>query len=190
MTRAQNHNNGFTMTELMIVMVLVGIFSGIAIVTLSQRWAQERLLAAARETHSWLDTQRRLAMKEGQACEITINTADASLDPTSNTISLSDGTSLSNSCSSQSALSIRNTVTNGSGITLTISPSNASAIRFSFRGLSEITTSNGTSNELVLKLNQAGSNKQRCIKVLSPLGLIRNGWAAANSETCTYSNSF
>jgi len=182
MTRAQKHNNGYTMTELMIVMVLVGIFSGIAIVTLSQRWAQEQLLAAARETHSWLDTQRRLAMKEGQACEITINTADASLDPTSNTMSLSDGTSLSNSCSSQSALSIRNT--------LTTSPSNASAIRFSFRGLSEITTSNGTSNELVLKLNQEGSNKQRCIKVLSPLGLIRNGWAAANSETCTYSNSF
>ena len=190
MTSTQSHNDGFTMAELMIVMVLVGIFSGIAIVTLNQRWAQERLLAAARETHSWLDAQRRLAMKEGQACEIIINTADASLDPTSNTITLSDGGSLSNSCSSQAALSIRNTVTNGNGITLTTSPSNASAIRFSFRGLSEITTSSGTSNELVLKLNQAGSNKQRCIKVLSPLGLIRNGWAAANSETCTYSNSF
>jgi prepilin-type N-terminal cleavage/methylation domain-containing protein len=190
MTRKPSRKNGFTLAELIVVIALVSILAGIAIATLSRRWAQERLLAAARETHSWLDTQRRLAMKEGQACEITINTADASLDPTSNTISLSDGISLSNSCSSQAALSIRNTVTNGSGITLTTSPSNASAIRFSFRGLSEITTSNGTSNELVLKLNQAGSNKQRCIKVLSPLGLIRNGWAAANSETCTYSNSF
>ena len=178
------------MAELMIVMVLVGIFSGISIVTLSQRWAQERLLAAARETHSWLDTQRRIAMKEGQACEITINAANASLDPTGSTISLSDGSTLSNSCSSQAALSIRDTVQNGSNITLTTSPNNASTIRFSFRGLSEVTTGKGTTNELVLKLNQPGSNKQRCIKILSPLGLIRNGWAAANSATCMYSNSF
>jgi prepilin-type N-terminal cleavage/methylation domain-containing protein len=189
MTRTQGHQ-GFTMAELMTVMVLAGILSGIAIVTLSQRLAQERLLAAARETHSWLDAQRRIAMKEGQACEITINTANASLDPTDTTISLSDGSSLSNSCSSQAALSIRDTVQNGSGITLTTSPNDANAIRFSFRGLSEVTTNTGTTNELVLKLNQPGSNKQRCIKVLSPLGLIRNGWATANSETCMYSNSF
>lgn len=190
MIRTQGHKTGFTLAELMIVMALVGVLSGIAIVTLSQRWAQERLLTATRETHSWLDAQRRLAMKEGQACEITINTTNATLDPTSSTITLTDGKSLNNSCSSQAALSIRNTVTNGSGITLTTSPSNASAIRFSFRGLSEITTNNGTSSELVLKLNQTGSNKQRCIKVLSPLGLIRNGWSAANSETCTYSSIF
>lgn len=178
------------MAELMIVMVLAGILSGISIVTLSQRWAQERLLAAARETHSWLDTQRRFAMKEGQACEITINVANASLDPTGSTISLSDGSNLSNSCSSQAALSIRDTVQNGNGITLSTSPNNASTIRFSFRGLSEVTTGTGTTNELVLKLNHPGSNKQRCVKILSPLGLIRNGWATANSETCMYSNSF
>jgi prepilin-type N-terminal cleavage/methylation domain-containing protein len=190
MMRADSQNAGFTLAELMIVVVLVGILSGIAVVTLSQRWSQERLLAAARETHSWLDAQRRLAMKEGQACEITINTSNASLDPTGNTISLSDGSSLSNSCSSQVPLSIRDTVQNGSGITLTTSPNDANAIRFSFRGLSEVTTNTGTTNELVLKLNQPGSNKQRCIKVLSPLGLIRNGWATANSETCMYSNSF
>jgi prepilin-type N-terminal cleavage/methylation domain-containing protein len=190
-TSAHQKSTGFTLIELLTVVSIAGILSGIAIVTLSKRLNQERLLSAARETHSWLESQRKLAMTNGQACEILIDHNNATLTPSTPTITLSTGESISNSCRSQAALRIRNTISNGSGITLSMTPINAQAIRFSFRGLSEINTSQGDlASQLELRLSQSGNNKTRCIKIMSPLGLIRNGSAESSSGPCNYSSSF
>ena len=185
--------DAFTMTELLLVAALIGILSGIAIANLSQRWAQERLLAAARETHTWLENQRLIAMKEGQACEININTTTATLDPSADNVSLASGETLNNSCKDQAPLAIRDTVTNGGSIDLSTSDPDATGIRFSLRGLSEIITTSTDVNDqhvLILKLNHPDSKKQRCIKLMSPLGLIRTGWSDANASSCQVSNSF
>lgn len=193
MTRLTPKASGFTLIELLVVIALVGILSGLSIASFSQRWAQERLLRATKETQSWLEEQRKIAMKEGQACEITINTTDAILDPTSTTLTLDDGSQLKNSCSNQAILSIRNTVTNGNGINLSTADPGVTSLRFSFRGLSEIITSSTNEQDtkvLTLKLNHPESNKQRCIRIMSPLGLIRTGWSSATSNTCHYSDSF
>ena len=188
-----NNNDGFTLSELLIVVVLVSVLSGVAIASFSQRWAQERLLAAARETHTWLENQRLIAMKEGQACEISINTTTATLDPSAEQVSLADGNTLNNSCKDQVPLAIQDAVTNGGGISLSTSDPDATGIRFSFRGLSEIITTSSDPNDqqaLVLKLDHPDSQKQRCIKLMSPLGLIRTGWSDANTSSCQFSNSF
>lgn len=186
---------GFSLPELMIAMAVLGILCGISLVNLSQQLAKERLLAASRATHSWLDTQRRIAMTDATACEIEIDTAKATLKPGGATIQLRDNNNepagtIPNACSNQSPLEIQKTVDNGSGIALSITPANASAIRFSMRGLSEIITSDGKASQLEMKLNQTGVLRQRCIKVISPLALIRTGSAPPNSQTCAYSNSF
>lgn len=188
-----NNSNGFTLAELLVVVALISILSGVAIASFSQRWAQERLLAAIRETHTWLESQRLIAMKEGQACEISINTTTATLDPSAENVSLANGETLINSCKGQAPLSIRDAVTNGGGISLSTSDPHATGIRFSFRGLSEIITTSSDPNKqqvLVLKLNHPDSQKQRCIKLMSPLGLIRTGWSDANASSCQFSNSF
>ena len=185
--------DAFTLAELLLVVSLVGILSGIAIANLGQRWAQERLLAAARETHTWLENQRLIAMKEGQACEISINATTATLDPSADNVSLASGETLNNSCKDQAPLAIRDTVTNGGSIDLSTSDPDATGIRFSFRGLSEIITTSTDVNDqhvLILKLNHPDSKKQRCIKLMSPLGLIRTGWSDANASSCQFSNSF
>ena len=185
--------DAFTVTELLLVAALIGILSGIAIANLSQRWAQERLLAAARETHTWLENQRLIAMKEGQACQINIITSTATLDPSAKNVSLASGETLNNSCKDQTPLAIRDTVTNGVGIDLSTSDPDATGIRFSFRGLSEIIATSTDVNDqhvLILKLNHPDSKKQRCIKLMSPLGLIRTGWSDANASSCQFSNSF
>ena len=186
-------NSGFTLSEILIVAVLISILSGVAIASFSQRWAQERLLAAARETHTWLENQRLVAMKEGQACEISIDTTTATLDSSAENVSLTNGETLNNSCKDQASLAIREAVTNGDGISLSTGDPAATGIRFSFRGLSEIiTTSSDPTDQqiLVLKLNHPDSQKQRCIKLMSPLGLIRTGWSDANASSCKFSNSF
>ena len=182
---------GFTLIELIVIMVIVGILSSISLINLSQPLKQQTLLTAARETHSWLNLQRSLAMKEGgQACVISIDAANATLDPSAENVVLSSGETLPNSCSSQTPFSIRDSVKNGSEINLSVAPNSASTIKISFRGLTEVSTNNVNVNSLVLALNLAGSNKQRCIKILNPLGLIRTGWASANSTSCNYSHSF
>jgi len=188
-----SQKDAFTVSELLLVAALIGILSGIAIANLSQRWAQERLLAAARETHTWLENQRLIAMKEGQACEISINATSATLDPSADNVSLASGETLNNSCKDQAPLAIRDTVTNGGSIDLSTSHPDATGIRFSFRGLSEIITTSTDVNDqhvLILKLNHPDSKKQRCIKLMSPLGLIRTGWSDANASSCQFSNSF
>ena len=132
-------------------------------------------------------------MKEGQACEISINSATATLDPSAEELSLAGGNTLDNSCKDQAPLAIRDAVTNGGGISLSTSDPDATGIRFSFRGLSEIITTNSDLYDqqvLVLKLNHPESQKQRCIKIMSPLGLIRTGWSDANASSCQFSNSF
>lgn len=190
-TSAHQSQSGFTLVELLLVVAVAGILSGIAIVTLSQRLSQERLLAAARETHSWIDSQRRIAMTNGQACEILIDQNNAHLDPSASTITLGTGQSILNSCRTQAVLRIRDAIPNGSGVTLSTTPGNVQAIRFSFRGLSEIITSQGDlTSQVELRLSQSGSNKSRCIKIMSPLGLIRNGSSETASGSCRYSSSF
>ena len=192
-TLQTTNSDGFTLGELLIVVVLISILSGVAIASFGQRWAQERLLAATRETHTWLENQRFIAMREGQACEISINTTTATLDPSAGNISLANGKTLNNSCKDQAPLAIRDAVTNGDGISLSTGDPAATGIRFSFRGLSEIiTTSSDPTDQqiLVLKLNHPDSQKQRCIKLMSPLGLIRTGWSDANASSCKFSNSF
>ncbi|MDM7959560.1 MAG: prepilin-type N-terminal cleavage/methylation domain-containing protein [Synechococcus sp. WH 8007] len=205
--KAERHD-GFTLPELMIVIIIVGILSGISIANFSQRWAQERLLTASRQLQSWIDTQRRIAMQEGKACELSINTTTAELQPSGSQIAINTSQSIPNGCANQAGLNIKDSVSNGSSISLNITPSNTKALRFSFRGLSEIVTTetttstddNGqtsTSSEdtasnqpLVLSLNLLGSNKKRCVKVISPIGLIRSGVGNITDDKCTYSHSF
>ena len=195
MKHAESNKAGFTLVELMIAMAVLGILSGISIVNLSQQLAKERLLAASRETHAWLETQRGIAITDATACEITITPSDATLQPSGATIQLRNFNDkpefIDNACKNQAPLKIRETVGNGSNISLSIEPANATLIRFSMRGTNEIITTEGDKeSQIELKLSQAGTARQRCIKIISPLALIRNGFAKTSSEPCSYSSTF
>ena len=194
-------SSGFTLPELMAIIVIVAILSGIGIANFSQRWAQERLLAASRHLQSWIDLQRRIAIQEGKACELSINTIQAELEPSGSLITLNSDSSIPNACANQKVFRIRDSVNNGSSIELSVTPSNAKALRFSFRGHSEVVDQNGerlicTSgstgdcDSLILNLTLTGSSKKRCVKIISPLGVIRTGAGQSTSSNCYYSHSF
>ena len=200
-TNKTTKDTGFTLTELIIVIVIVGILSGISITNFSQRWAQERLLAASRHLQGWIDQQRRIAIQEGKACELSIDTAQAELRPSSSEITLNSDSSIPNACANQETFKVRKSVNNGSSIDLSVTPSNATALRFSFRGHSEVVdkngqrltcpeTSIGECDALVLNLTLSGSTKKRCVKVINPLGIIRTGVSQSTSSSCSYSHSF
>ena len=182
------------MVELMMAMAIAGILSGLAVANYSSRWGQERLLGASRTVHAWLDEQRRIAMQQGGACKIKINTTNATLDPTDPTITLPDSSTTSNICANRESLLIQESVKNGAQIQLRKSSinSNAHALIFSFRGFSQIAKLNNTWStqpQLELRLSMPGVSRERCIKVVNPLGLIRNGFASTTDGDCIYNTS-
>lgn len=73
---------GFSMPELMIVIVIVGILSGLAIPNFLQRWEDERLNSAAKLTTSWLEDLRRKAIQNSTVCRAVIDSAAATFTGT------------------------------------------------------------------------------------------------------------
>jgi prepilin-type N-terminal cleavage/methylation domain-containing protein len=194
MSQKPTTNDGFTLVELMITIVIASILTSISIVNFSQRWGQERLLSASRILQSWLDEQRRFAMQKGGTCQLTINTSTAELEAIPTTIQLKATPPISttrNICAGQAKIRIRDSVSNGGEIQLSTSPTGVQAIRFSFRGLSDGVTSDGsTANSVELRLKLPNISRERCVKIVNPLGMIRNGSASDRQSACSYSHSF
>ena len=177
------------------VMAIAGILSGLAIASYSNRWGQERLLGASRAVHAWLDEHRRIAMQQGGACKITLDTTNATLNPKDPIITLPDNSETANVCADSESLLIQKSVSNGDQIQLHKSSinSNADALIFSFRGFSQIARANNswsTQPQLELRLSMPGIARERCIKVANPLGLIRNGFANTSDSPCIYNTSY
>lgn len=194
MTASLAKDQGFSLVELMVTIAIAGILAGISIADFSQRWGQERLLGASRTLHSWLDEQRRFAIQKAGTCQLMINTTAASLDASPATIELASSpapVTTPNICAGQAPILIRNTVSNGGSIQLSVSPATAQAIRFSFRGLSQgVSTDASLPNSVELRLKLPNISRERCVKVVNPLGMIRNGTASNSESSCSYSQSF
>lgn len=194
MRRHDSENKGFTLVELMVVIAIASILTGISIANFSQRWGQERLLGASRILQSWLDEQRRFAMQKGGTCQLNINQTTAKLEASPANIQLKTTPPVSttpNICMGQAPILIRDSVNNGGEIQLSANPTEVQSIRFSFRGLSEGVTSDGSAaNSVELRLKLPNISRERCVKVVNPLGIIRNGSASDSQSTCSYSHSF
>ena len=170
--------NGFTLIELLVTVTIIGILSGIAVVNFSKSWKDQRLLSTTRELENWLNKQRRDAIKNNLTYSISFDTQDKTLTSTSG-----DTFNLRESFGNQHEQ-----------LTMTSSPNidperETGGIHFSFRGLSQNhqLTSNGT---LELRLKFEGLSTERCIRIISPIGMIRDGSTTDSDSTCRYQSAY
>ena len=172
------NSNGFTLVELLIVVSIIGILSGITFVNFSRSWKDQRLLATTRDLENWLTTQRRNAVNNSLTSTITFDLKNKQL--TNN---------------SENTFDLRESFGDGhENLSLTSKPnvdssSTSGGIHFSFRGLSQNhqLTSNGA---LELRLKLDGLSTERCIRIISPIGMIRDGSAPNSDSECRYQSSF
>lgn len=181
---------GFTLVELMIVMVIAGILAGISLANLSQPWGNERLNVISRTLAAWLDEHRRLAMQQGGTCGLRIDPTNASLLPGATALDI-NGQTTTNVCAGRAPLRLRAISTNTNSLQLQTTPAASNQILFSFRGLStsRANSSSSEDSELELKLTLPNLPRSRCVRLVNPLGLIRQGWANGDGP-CTYQSAF
>jgi len=183
---------GFTLTELLIVVSIIGILTGISLSMLNSNRRDERLKAALRETSVWLDDVRSLAIRQDMACQIQINNSLKRLrihptqtsDPCQSAAhadhliqpKLSSGDTFV-LCSKQLTAAQDPTQTS-----ITCDASDASTTQTTFTPRGTITAT------VLIKATLHNADQGRCIAVVAPLGLIRSG--RISNGTCDLTTAF
>ena len=160
---------GFTLWELMVVLLIVAILTNLAIPNLRSGMRREQLAAASLNIMNWLERARNQAVKEMVPCQISItenNSSNASMAITPD----------SPGCSKLSNFNIDEQDYILSDISLGLSGTSDGEFSFSPRG--------SVNRDQEIELTMEGSSITRCIKVVAPVGLVRSG--IKRDGACSY----
>ena len=199
-TPSNNKNrchSGFSLAELIITMAIAGIFAGLAVVTFSRNLRKENLKAATRQSVAWLEDLRKLAIQNDIPCLTEIDSSQALLqvkaDADQPELERCVGLYYTN-------ISAKNTADNlsdliacskddfdfGESVTDNLESLNLTC---SAGRSSTVFTPRGTATKsLLIKFGLPGLSQDRCIAVLAPNGLIRNGMTKGGS--CDFTTSY
>ena len=183
--------NGFTLIELVITVSIIGILSSIALVNLSSTWSKNRLLATTRDLKMWLSEQRSYAKTQNITCLITIDHINQRLVSTRYLGQSNQSCKGGRSESKEDIFDLAENFGNASDkLSLISTPSTDPAhsdggILFSLQGFSQNHQLTST-DTLELRLTHDDLRQQRCIRIISPIGMIRDGRSEANDTQCRY----
>jgi prepilin-type N-terminal cleavage/methylation domain-containing protein len=172
----ERQRDGFSLVELLVVVAILGLLSGLALPTFLRNWEDERLKASSTLLAGWLDDVRRQAMQQSEPCRISIDVTSATFGPAA-----------TNNCGSFNSLQLRREVDRNEQLQVQLTGTTPSLWVFTPRGT--IANAKG-SGSLDLQLSQANGTPGliRCLRVLVPLGLIRSG--KLRNDTCDSTTAF
>ena len=166
---AKTTYNGFTILELMVVLVIMAILSSMALPNLRSSMRREQLTTTSIGIINWLERTRNQAVKNMETCQLLI-TADDAKDASLTITSDSPG------CSELPTFNVAEQDNTPSEISLALSDSSDSEFSFSPRG--------SVNRDQEMELSMEESPTTRCIKVVAPVGLVRSG--IKRDGACSY----
>lgn len=161
-------NSGFTIIEMMVAVVILGIASSIAIANLQQVWEREQVIAAGNELVGWLEQARRAGIA-GPSCTVTFSSGAVAQNGTLAQVANNS----TGRCSTIQPLLLSGLTSNHS---ITATPSVAS-LTFTIRGT--VSLASGSGNQRVL-LASTQSGYARCVAIDNLLGNIALGRPSGN----------
>ena len=175
--KRKTQQRGLTITELMVVILLIGMGISYGFSALAALSRRERLRVALAESAGFLEAVRRNAMAHSISCmvNITTNGKISTAEIPSNNTSNRCLPSLDNGATS---LLLRELANDPS---LTASLSNNSTAGFSFKG----TALSDTSLEVLISSGKT-TDFSYCLAITTPLGFIRTGRKPSGSTPCQY----
>ena len=172
-------SNGFTIIELIVTTSIASILAGVAVASFFNNYEREIMRSGSRILSSWLEDQRRKSIQNSSPCDIEVNyTTQISSSLCDFTGAATETLDLRTELSDN-----RITIENHSSGTST--PFNTNA-QWSF-------TPRGTTTleiELRLTLDSSSDTTQRCVYIMSPLGIIRQGRLKNGETTCDYTTVY
>lgn len=167
---------GFTLVELLLVVTLMGLSTILGLSSYYRFMSDARLNSGGKAIAGWLDQVRRMAIQNSKTCTIEINPVLGRL-----------GAAATNICGSIESFSLEEHVGQGEAVYLCAASTDPSqpftpcssdqadqpiTVQFSPRGT--------TPSNTLIELRSANQSHNRCIALLSPLGLIRLGRVVNN----------
>jgi prepilin-type N-terminal cleavage/methylation domain-containing protein len=157
--------HGFTLVEVLIVVVMMGILSALAVDTGLRELRRERVNAVTVNLAGWLETVRRASLR-GTSCTATINTGAMTAGATL-------ATADSSGCLEDAPLTIDS---DAGGMSFSVT-SSASSVTFTPRG-----TRHPSDDDVTISVSLAPAGPSRCILIKGLLGVI--GLGKSDGSTC------
>ena len=166
---------GFTLVELILVVSIIGLFTGIALPNFLSNWEDERLNATTKITVAWLDDLRRKAIQNSVPCRATWDTANSTISA-----------QCDHESATSSTLNLKTEINNSEKLDMEMNPSGITVWIFTPRGTST------TAAEATITLT-GSKDPGRCLRVTAPLGLIRAAKrrpSGGGNYTCDYTTQY
>ena len=182
MTRPRPPSSGFTLPEMLITVVILGVIAAIGTDSLVNLARRERANSVTTELTGWLDQVSRDASRfnaqaGGALCTVTISTGTVAVGAQLARIEPA-------ACASQNILTLSDLYANNASATITGTPSQ---FVFTPRGTLSTTTNAALPNgQVLININVNNERPLRCIRLVGLIGVLEVGRNnAAATGACT-----
>lgn len=195
MNTPQVKNSGFTITELMVIIVIIGTIGSIGLTITTRELQRERINAVTVGLAGWIEEVRRSALR-GYPCRITIS-GNAAGFPRGQILASaveldSVGTPIVSSKRCPATTTSGNAAVNDYAVPSSVAGNRVEVAQTRTLTFSPLGTANPVSDqEIVLTLLQPSGQRttaSRCIRIRGMMGFLDIG--NRNSGTCSYASRY